>query len=122
MCESTIIWVACTQLPRDIVSHRLQTFGGRLICLTCSFVIISHRHELTKKLCASSTGKLFHVTTPLRLFHYGSSQMGALSTGCMQIVSMQTAVKGHCHVRITFFWQQVNTPSSFIIAYNRHEL
>ena len=39
----------------------------------------------------------------------------------MQIVSMQTAVKGHCHVRITFFWQQVNTPSSFIIAYNRHQ-
>ena len=70
MSESTIVWVACTQLPRDIVSHRSQTFGGRLICLTCSFVIISHRHELTKKLCASSTGKLFHVTTPLRLFHY----------------------------------------------------
>ena len=41
------------------------------------FVIISNRHELTKKLCASSTGKLFHVTTPLRLFYYASSQMGA---------------------------------------------
>ena len=77
MCEPTIIWGAYTQLPRDIVSHGSHTFGGRLICLTCSFVIISNRHKLTKKLCTSSTGKLFHVTTPLQLFHYASSQMGA---------------------------------------------
>ena len=77
MCKSTIIWGACTQRPRDIVSHGSHTFGGRLICLTCSFIIISNRHELKKKLCASSTGKLFHVTIPLRLFHYALSQMGA---------------------------------------------
>ena len=51
MYESTIIWGACTQLPRDIVSHGSHTFSGRLICLTCSFAIISNRHELTKS-CA----------------------------------------------------------------------
>ena len=48
MCKSTIIWGACTQLPRDIVSYGSHTFGGRLIWLTCSFVIINNRHELTK--------------------------------------------------------------------------